>query len=75
MLFSKVDLKCSSPVIGPPYYRECLAKFGENRRRLDSSRLRVGDRVSVCLDAEVLRAMSAGHGGWVDDMAKVRITI
>ena len=75
MLFSKVDLKCSSPAIGPPYYRECLAKLGENRRRLDSSRLRVGDRVSVCLDAEVLRAMSAGHGGWVDDMAKVRITI
>ncbi|CAH3156860.1 unnamed protein product, partial [Porites lobata] len=66
----EVDLKCSSPAIGPPYYRECLAKLGENRRRLDSSRLRVGDRVSVCLDAEVLRAMSAGHGGWVDDMAK-----
>ncbi|CAH3156852.1 unnamed protein product [Porites lobata] len=66
----EVDLKCSSSAIGPPYYRECLAKFGENRRRLDSSRLRVGDRVSVCLDAEVLRAMSAGHDGWVDDMAK-----
>ncbi|XP_073251415.1 E3 ubiquitin-protein ligase MIB2-like isoform X2 [Porites lutea] len=65
----EVDLKCSSSAIGPPYYRECLAKFGENRRRLDSNRLRVGDRVSVCLDAEVLRAMSAGHGGWVDDMA------
>lgn len=66
----EVDLKCSSSAIGPPYYRECLAKLGENRRRLDSNRLRVGDRVSVCLDAEVLRAMSAGHGGWVDDMAQ-----
>ena len=75
LLFSKVDLKCSSPAVGPPYYRECLAKLKENRRPLDSNRLRVGDRVSVCLDAEVLRAMSVGHGGWVDDMAEVRITI
>ena len=75
LLFSKVDLKCSSPAVGPPYYRECLAKLKENRRPLDSNGLRVGDRVSVCLDAEVLRAMSVGHGGWVDGMAEVRITI
>ena len=70
-----MDLKCSTSAIGPPYYRECLAKLGENRQRVDLNGLRVGDRVSVCVDAEVLRAMSAGHGGWVDDMAKVRITI
>ena len=68
----KVDLKCVTPANGPSYYRESLAKVGENRQRADADRLRVGDRVSVCLDAEVLKDMAQGHGGWIDDMAKVR---
>lgn len=68
-----MDLKCTTPATGPSYYRECLAKVGETRRRpTDTNRLKVGDRVSVCLDAEVLKAMSTGHGGWIDDMAQVR---
>ena len=66
-----MDLKCTTSATGPSYYRECLAKVGETRRRPDANRLRVGDRVSVCLDAEVLKAMSAGHGGWIDNMAEV----
>ena len=56
---------------GPSYYPECLANIGEIRSRPDANRLSVGDRVSVCLDAEVLKAMSEGHGGWVDDMEQV----
>jgi len=69
-----VDLKCVNPANGPSYYRECLAKVGEKRQlaQADANRLRVGDRVSVCLDAEVLKAMAQGHGGWIDDMAQVR---
>lgn len=66
-----MDLKCSTTATGPSYYRECLAKVGEIRRRPDTNRLVVGDRVSVCLDPDVLQAMSRGHGGWVDDMVQV----
>ena len=68
-----MDLKCATTATGPPYYRECLPKVGEIRRRPDGNRLRVGDRVSVCLDAEVIKAMAAGHGGWVDNMEQVSI--
>ena len=69
-----MDLKCVTPANGPSYYRDCLAKVGENRQlaQAGANRLRVGDRVSVCLDAEVLKAMAQGHGGWIDDMAEVR---
>ena len=70
---SKVDLKCTTPANGPSYYRECLAKAGDKQLQEDTNRLRVGDRVSVCLDAEVLKAMSEGHGGWVDGMEQVRV--
>lgn len=65
-----VDLKCSVAATGATYYRECLAKVGETYRRPESCRLKVGDRVTVCLEADVLRAMSDGHGGWQADMAK-----
>ena len=61
--FFKVDLKCVTSANGPYYYRDCLAKAGANR-------LQVGDRVSVCLDVEVLDAI--GYGTWIDDMAVVR---
>lgn len=63
-----------TPANGPSYYRDCLAKVGEMRQlaQADANRLRVGDHVSVCLDAEVLKAMAQGHGGWIDDMAEVR---
>ena len=69
-----MDLKCATPANGPFYYRDCLAKVGEGRQLAEAgaNRLRVGDRVSVCLEAEVLKAMAQGHGGWVDDMAQVR---
>ncbi|KAL9962406.1 hypothetical protein ACROYT_G031507 [Oculina patagonica] len=65
-----VDLKCITPANGPTYYRECLAKVGEKRQQANANRLQVGDRVTVCLEAEVLKAMSQGHGGWIDDMAQ-----
>lgn len=71
-LLFKVDLKCSVSATGPTYYRECLPKVGEIKRQPNANRLQVGDRVSVCLDADVLKAMSAGHGGWIDEMARVR---
>ncbi|KAJ7358991.1 E3 ubiquitin-protein ligase mib2 [Desmophyllum pertusum] len=64
-----VDLKCTTPANGPSYYRECLAKVGEKRQRA-ANRLKIGERVSVCLEAEVLKAMSQGHGGWIDSMAQ-----
>lgn len=63
----KVDLKCSTAAEGPTYYRECLAKVGEIRQR--PNRLGVGDRVSVCLEADVVQALAQGHGGWQSSMA------
>ena len=67
--FVQVDLKCSTAAEGPTYYRECLAKVGEIRQR--PNRLEVGDRVSVCLEADVVQAMAQGHGGWQSSMADV----
>ena len=64
-----MDLKCSTAAEGPTYYRECLAKAGEIRQR--PNRLEVGDRVSVCLEADVVQAMAQGHGGWQSSMADV----
>ena len=66
-----MDLKCTTPATGPSYYRECLPKVGEIRRRPNG--LRVGDRVSVLHGVEVIRAQSVGHGGWVDGMEQVSI--
>ena len=69
----KVDLKCTTPGNGPHYYRDCLGRVGDKRLQRNRNRLRVGDRVIVNLDVEVLKAMSQGHGGWVDGMGQVRL--
>ena len=69
----KVDLKCTTPGNGPYYYRDCLGRVGDKRLQRNRNRLRVGDRVIVNLDVEVLKAMSQGHGGWVDGMGQVRL--
>ena len=68
-----MDLKCTTPATGPSYYRKCLPKVGDIRPRPNANGLRVGDCVSVCYDVEVVKAMSAGYGGWNDDMEKVSI--
>lgn len=65
-----VDLKCTTPGNGPYYYRDCLGRVGDKRLQRNKSRLRIGDRVIVNLDVEVLKAMSQGHGGWVDSMGQ-----
>ena len=69
-----MDLKCVTPANGPSYYRDCLAKVGEKQQlaKAGANQLRVGDRVSMCLDAEELKALAKRHGGWIDDMAEVR---
>ena len=63
-----------TPANGPSYYRDCLAKVGEMRQLAQEGayRLRVGDRVSVCLDVEDLKPMAQGHGSWIDDVGEVR---
>lgn len=65
-----VDLKCTTPGNGPHYYRDCLGRVGDKRLQRNRNRLRVGDRAIVNLDVEVLKAMSQGHGGWVDGMGQ-----
>ena len=40
---------------------------------LDTSIIRSGELIQVELDVEIFRMMQEGHGGWNDDMAKVRV--
>ncbi len=78
----KVDLKLVHAAVGGFYYREALLVLGlpdsTNRppRCPGSPRnvvaFSVGDKVKVTVDADRLREMQEGHGGWNPRMAEVR---
>lgn len=79
----KVDLKLVHSASGGFYYREalpvlgllsdatgrCLHGPGSPRASVTFS---VGDKVKVIVDAERLREMQEGHGGWNPKMAEVK---
>ena len=78
----KVDLKLVHAAVGGFYYREALLVLGlscdlTNRplRGHGSPRtvvaFSVGDKVKVTVDADRLREMQEGHGGWNPRMAEV----
>lgn len=64
----KVDLKYVQAASGGFYYREHLPVLGEFSDFPASASIthqfKVGDKVRVDLDAEILRMMQEGHGGW-----------
>ncbi|XP_057380632.1 E3 ubiquitin-protein ligase MIB2-like [Daphnia carinata] len=71
----KVDLKCVHAAVGGYYYREALPVLGlSNDSTSRPSRgpsspsaaaaFSVGDKVKVTVDADRLREMQEGHGGW-----------
>uniref|UniRef100_A0A4W2CLK5 E3 ubiquitin-protein ligase MIB2 n=1 Tax=Bos indicus x Bos taurus TaxID=30522 RepID=A0A4W2CLK5_BOBOX len=71
----KVDLKCVGEAAGGFYYRDHLPRLGkpaELQRRVsaDGQPFQRGDKVKCLLDADVLREMQEGHGGWNPRMAK-----
>uniref|UniRef100_A0A8C6DGF6 E3 ubiquitin-protein ligase MIB2 n=1 Tax=Moschus moschiferus TaxID=68415 RepID=A0A8C6DGF6_MOSMO len=71
----KVDLKCVGEAAGGFYYREHLPRLGkpaELQRRVsaDGQPFQRGDKVKCLLDADVLKEMQEGHGGWNPRMAK-----
>ena len=72
LILFQVDLCCVTPATGPSYYRDSLAKLGDTQQANEADAVKVGDRVKVSLDVEILKALSEGHGGWHDSMAQVR---
>uniref|UniRef100_A0A8C1JI92 E3 ubiquitin-protein ligase MIB2 n=1 Tax=Cyprinus carpio TaxID=7962 RepID=A0A8C1JI92_CYPCA len=72
----KVDLKYVSDVQGGYYYKEHLPRLGEHAElqrqdSADSHSFQQGDKVKCLLEAEILRQMQEGHGGWNPKMAEV----
>jgi len=77
----KVDLRLVQASTGGRYYRESLPVLGfscdaPNRPsrepgspRILGSTFSVGDKVKIMVDAERLREMQEGHGGWNPRMA------
>ncbi|XP_021361019.1 E3 ubiquitin-protein ligase MIB2-like isoform X2 [Mizuhopecten yessoensis] len=70
----KVDLKYISAANGPSYYKEHLPVLGEFPDIVTSGgvqcQFKVGDKVKVDLEADILKAMQEGHGGWNPRMAE-----
>ncbi|KAK3104710.1 hypothetical protein FSP39_008391 [Pinctada imbricata] len=70
----KVDLKYIMPAKGPEYYKEHLPVLGEFTDSVNAgtiqNQFRVGDKVRVDLEAEILKAMQEGHGGWNPRMSE-----
>lgn len=78
-----MDLKLVHAVVGGFYYREALPILGlSNDSSSRPSRgpgsprtvvsFSVGDKVKVIVDADRLREMQEGHGGWNPRMAEVK---
>ena len=82
----KVDLKSVHNAVGGFYYREALPVLGLLSDSTTTARclaapgsprvtnvvtFSVGDKVKVIVDADRLREMQEGHGGWNPKMAEV----
>ncbi|VDH99791.1 E3 ubiquitin-protein ligase mind-bomb [Mytilus galloprovincialis] len=69
----KVDLKYVTAGQGIYYYKEHLPVLGEFSDSVTQSGVacpfKVGEKVQVDLDPEILKAMQEGHGGWNPRMA------
>lgn len=70
----KVDLKYISDAPGASCYRDHLPVLGESNEPaavgVTPSQFKVGDRVRVDLEVDILKAMQEGHGGWNPRMAE-----
>ncbi|XP_055984403.1 E3 ubiquitin-protein ligase MIB2 isoform X1 [Sorex fumeus] len=71
----KVDLKCVVVAPGGFYYKEHLPRLGkpaelQRRVSVDGQPLHHGDKGKCVLDADILREMQEGRGGWNPRMAE-----
>ncbi|XP_064610755.1 E3 ubiquitin-protein ligase MIB2-like [Liolophura sinensis] len=67
----KVDLKYVQEASGGFYYKDHLPVLGKVNEAVSSSgEFKVGDKVRVGLDVDVVKVMQEGHGGWIPNMAK-----
>ncbi|WAR14989.1 MIB2-like protein [Mya arenaria] len=69
----KVDLKYMQAASGGFYYKDHLPVLGEISEMVThpgiSHHFKVGDKVRVGLEVDILRMMQEGHGGWNPRMA------
>ncbi len=63
------DLKAVTDSKGGHFYKEHLPVLGESDQA--RSVFKVGDRVRVVLEIEVIKTLQNGHGGWNDGMSEV----
>lgn len=66
------DLKALTDAKGGAFYKEHLPILGEVIESTKNS-FKVGDRVKVNLEIEVIKTLQNGHGGWSDGMREVGI--
>ncbi|CAH1773486.1 unnamed protein product [Owenia fusiformis] len=70
----KVDIKYVQEATGGTYYKDHLPVLGESKEVSVSQTatcvFKVGDKVRVDLEVEILKAMQEGHGGWNPKMAE-----
>ena len=61
------------------YYYYCVCFTGETTEPSPAAAthamFKVGDKVRVDLEIDILRAMQEGHGGWNPRMAEVKLTL
>ena len=65
------DVKVITDSKGPSFYRDHLPLLGEDQRAFIGM-FSPGDHVAIELEAEVVKNLQIGHGGWSPGMAEVR---
>ena len=65
------DLKAATDTKGGQFYKEHLPILGESDQA--GSQFKVGDRVRVDLEVEVIKTLQNGHGGWNEGMTEVSL--
>ncbi len=60
---------------GGAFYKDHLPLLGEDHKLAVKKVFRVGDRVSVDLELEVVKRLQNGHGGWSDGMKEVSTSV
>ncbi|XP_035697228.1 E3 ubiquitin-protein ligase MIB2-like isoform X1 [Branchiostoma floridae] len=77
----KVDVKYTQDATGGYYYKDHLPKLGYHHQQTIVSHMepvtsaagqnfRVGDKVKVQLDVDILKQLQEGHGGWNPKMVE-----
>ena len=64
------DLKVVTDAKGASFYRDHLPLLGEDQTAMRGY-FQIRDHVRVDLDAEVLKTLQSGHGGWSEGMREV----